>query len=136
LTIHLFLNSILKTCYSFRLTHFKYYSNEYRIIIIGSIVQTQGGTLIKIKARPPHLNIFVLIFFAIPLSIGIVSTVHNKNYIQSIICSIILSAMYIFNYALFQYESVRFIQAFSRLLNNEKPFLSASLKNKPNYVKP
>ena len=124
--------------YSFRLTHLKCsnYSNEYRVVIKGDIIETKYGTLVKIKARPLHLNIFILIFFAVPLSIGIISTLQDKHYIQSIVCSIILSAMYIFNYALFKYESIRTIQVFSRLLTTEKNFLNSSPDNKPAYTKP
>jgi hypothetical protein len=122
--------------YSFRLTHLKSSNNEYEIVLTGNISSTKESSLVKIKARPSRLKIFILIFFAVPLSIGIASNLYHKQYAHSVLCGVILTIMYLFNYALFKYESVRLLQVFSRILNNEKPFLSNSLQNKPSYTKP
>lgn len=122
--------------YSFRLTLLKYYSREYEIIITGNISETKDGTRIKIKARAGVQYILFLILFGIPLSIGLIHSIYSGHYLKSILCTGIFSAMYLGNYLLFKYESVRFIQVVTRVLNDQKPFLSNVLDNKPDYIKP
>lgn len=122
--------------YSFRLTILKYYSREYEIIITGNISKTKNGTVVKIKARAGYQYMLILILFGIPLSIGVLHGIYTGHYLNSILFAGIFSVMYFINYRLFKYESVRFIQVVSRVLNNQKPFISNVLDNKPDYIKP
>lgn len=122
--------------YSFRLTLFKYYSREYKIVITGNISETKDSTLVKIKARASYLSISILFFFGIPLSICILHGLYTGRYFSSILCAVSLITIYLINYLLFKYESMRLIQVLSRLLNNQKPFVSNSISSKPCYIKP